>query len=286
MKCPSCGTKNKDGMKFCKICGAPLHTSKDNNIYEDNYILDRSDNGDKKQSNKKTGKGIVILIISIIVVMIAIGACVAILLLNNSSSSNGEDNRDDDIAVATETANTSPSTVLLREKETDKVTEQPTTATIVTVPDVVGMNQKDAENKLDNSNLSVIVQEGEDDSMPNGYVISQSPVAGKTINKGEAVTIYISKSQANPPTISSNNSSTTDNKKYLYCCASDFATLRNRPSRSGSEIVKITTREKVEYLGKDGEFYYVSYKGDKGYVLADFFSEDINAPLNYGTGNL
>ena len=34
MKCPSCGTKNKDGMKFCKICGASLETTNNNTTNE------------------------------------------------------------------------------------------------------------------------------------------------------------------------------------------------------------------------------------------------------------
>lgn len=283
MKCPSCGTKNKDGMKFCKICGASLETKNNNTRFENDFISKSEGAGTQYPNDKKSGKGIVILIISIIVVLLAIGGCILFLLFGNASNENDDGNADE---VVTTGISETTSNIQSTTEETAETTEQPTTVESISIPDVVGMSQIDAEDKLDKSGLSVIVQEGEDDSTPNGYVISQSPLAGKTVNKGESVTIYISKKQTVPTTVSSNNSSSVDNKKYLYCCASDFATLRNKPSRSGSEIVKITTREKVEYLGRDGEFYYVSYKGDKGYVLADFFSEDINAPLNYGTGNL
>ena len=282
MKCPSCGAKNKDGMKFCKICGASLETTNNNTILEDDY-LSNIKGKDTQYSNKNSGKGIVILIISIIVVLLAIGGCILFLIFGASPNENYDKNMNE--VVTTGTAETTANNELAT-AETTETTEQSTTVEVVTVPDVVGMNQNDAEKKLNSSNLSVIIQEGKDDSTPNGYVISQSPVAGKSINKGESITIYISKKQTVPTAVSSNSSSYDDNKKYMYCCASDFATLRNRPSRSGSEIVKISSREKVEYLGRDGEFYYVSYKGDKGYVLADFFSEDINAPLNYGNGNL
>lgn len=215
--------------------------------------------------------------------LLAIGGCILFLFFGNASNENDDKNAGE---VVTTGISETTSNIQSTTEETKEKTEQLTTFESISIPDVVGMSQTDAEDKLDKSGLSVIVQEGEDDSTPNGYVISQSPLAGKTVNKGESIIIYISKKQTVPTTVSSNNSSAVDNRKYLYCCASDFATLRNKPSRSGSEIVKITTREKVEYLGRDGEFYYVSYKGDKGYVLADFFSEDINAPLNYGTGNL
>lgn len=272
-------------MKFCKICGTVLELSKNDIRYEDGFEHKDNDSNFYEQSRKKSNKGIVILIVCIVAVLIAIGISVAFLIRGNSSNNN-KDNDEIMGIVATETINATQVSESITEEETTKETEQPTTIEMISVPDVVGMNQKDAESKLDKVNLSVIVQDGEDDSTPNGYVISQSPVAGKSIEKGEPVTIYISRKQSVSATASPNSSLPVDNKKYLYCCASDFATLRNRPSRSGSEIVKITTREKVEYLGRDGEFYHVSYKGDKGYVLAEFFSEDINAPLNYGTGNL
>lgn len=282
MKCPSCGTNNKEGMKFCKICGASLETTNNKTRVENDFISKGEGVETQYTNEKKSGKGIVILIISIIVVLLAIGACVAFLIFGNSSKE--EDNQNSEGTVATSLSETTSYNESATEETTEATVQ--TTVETISIPDVVGLSQTDAENKLDSVGLSVIVQEGEDDATPNGYVISQSPLAGKNVDKGESVTIYISKKETVPTTVSSNNSSSIDNKKYLYCCASDFATLRNKPSRSGSEIVKITTREKVEYLGRDGEFYYVSYKGDKGYVLSDFFSEDINAPLNYGTGNL
>lgn len=278
MKCTSCGTNNKDGMKFCKHCGTPLRYDSEIN---NSASSDRSAKENRSVKNSKSSKGSTILIILIIIVLLAIGGCVAILLFNNSSHI--ADFEGETVSV-TETLDMALSTDTTEEATEEDATEaatEPATAEMITVPDVVGLNKDDAEKKINDSNLSIIVRESEDDSVPNGYVVSQSPIAGKSLEKGESVTIYISKKQ----TPSTTNSS-SDGKKYLYCCASDFATLRNRPSRSGSEIVKITTREKVEYLGRDGEFYYVSYNGKKGYVLAEFFSEDINAPLNYGTGNL
>ena len=71
----------------------------------------------------------------------------------------------------------------------------------------------------------------------------------------------------------------------LYCCASDYVTLRTAADRASAKITTIASREPVKYLGTAGEFFYVSYNGQNGYVLQDFFSLDPNAPLNFGSGS-
>ena len=72
----------------------------------------------------------------------------------------------------------------------------------------------------------------------------------------------------------------------LYCCASDYVTLRSMTSRSSSALAKITTREEMTKLDEVGDWYYVNYKGTLGYVLKEFASTDKNAALNYGTGSV
>ena len=74
--------------------------------------------------------------------------------------------------------------------------------------------------------------------------------------------------------------------KTLYCCASEYVTLRSEPARSGAELARVYSREEVQYLGLAGEFYNVVYKGQNGYVIKDFFSEDPNASLNYSSGSV
>ena len=74
-------------------------------------------------------------------------------------------------------------------------------------------------------------------------------------------------------------------KLTLYCCASEYVTLRAAADRGSAALTRITSRQPVEYLGASGEFYYVSYGGMTGYVLMDFFSLDPAAPLNYGSGS-
>lgn len=79
----------------------------------------------------------------------------------------------------------------------------------------------------------------------------------------------------------STTANTSSNETMLYCCASDFATLRSQPSTKSNGIVRIKTRQEVAYLGSQGDWYKVRFRGNIGYVLAKFFSTDPNAPLNY-----
>ena len=63
----------------------------------------------------------------------------------------------------------------------------------VTVPNVVGMSQAQAEETLKAENLRVEIAETFDESVPVGKVASQTPEAGKTVKENRLITIYISK---------------------------------------------------------------------------------------------
>ena len=63
----------------------------------------------------------------------------------------------------------------------------------VTVPNVVGMSQAQAEETLKAENLRVEVAETYDNSVAKGTVASQTPEAGKEVKENRLVTIYISK---------------------------------------------------------------------------------------------
>lgn len=63
----------------------------------------------------------------------------------------------------------------------------------VTVPNVVGMSQAQAEETLKAENLRVEIAETFDDKVAPGKVASQTPEAGKTVKENRLVTIYISK---------------------------------------------------------------------------------------------
>jgi serine/threonine-protein kinase len=62
----------------------------------------------------------------------------------------------------------------------------------VTVPDVTGLDRASAESQLDDKGLQVVVQEVAS-SKPKDQVVSQSPTAGTSLQKGERVTITVSK---------------------------------------------------------------------------------------------
>ncbi len=63
----------------------------------------------------------------------------------------------------------------------------------VTVPNVVGMSQAQAEETLKAENLRVEVAETFDESVEAGKVASQTPEAGKTVKENRLITIYVSK---------------------------------------------------------------------------------------------
>jgi beta-lactam-binding protein with PASTA domain len=62
----------------------------------------------------------------------------------------------------------------------------------VTVPDVVGLSRSSAESELSGKGLEVVVQEESSDK-PKDEVISQSPPADSSLQKGDRVTIVVSK---------------------------------------------------------------------------------------------
>lgn len=65
---------------------------------------------------------------------------------------------------------------------------------MVTVPNVVEMSLADAKSKLKLENLSVgDVAEEYSDSVPEGYVVSQYPLAGEQTEEGAAVSLVVSK---------------------------------------------------------------------------------------------
>jgi beta-lactam-binding protein with PASTA domain len=62
----------------------------------------------------------------------------------------------------------------------------------VSVPDVVGLSRDSAESSLSGKGLEVVVQELASDK-PKDEVIAQAPAAGTAVQKGERVTITVSK---------------------------------------------------------------------------------------------
>lgn len=176
------------------------------------------------------------------------------------------------------------------------------TAKKISVPDVEGLRLNHAKKKLKAAGLKADVIYTESKTIERDYVISQSPAAEKKVKNKAVITVYVSdsnlmqmpaeKTQVPVPTAVQTPAQETtapsqpeSSVKPLYCCASEYVTLRAEPSRSSAELARVYSREEVQYVGLTGEFYNVVYKGQNGYVLKDFFSEDPNASLNYGSGS-
>ncbi len=84
----------------------------------------------------------------------------------------------------------------------------------VTVPNVVGMSQAQAEETLKAENLRVEIAETYDETVPQGSVVSQTPEAGKNVKENRLVTIYISKGgeEINMPNLVGMNQTDAENQ--------------------------------------------------------------------------
>ena len=78
MKCPECGTDNKDGAKFCKNCGNALNMVKMEPSYSSN-------NSNVKGDNKK-----LLLICGTIIICIAIIAAAFVMISNNGDNASND----------------------------------------------------------------------------------------------------------------------------------------------------------------------------------------------------
>lgn len=263
MKCTKCGTVNSDNMKFCKYCGEELLGE---NLYQ--------------TKNKSVFNRIIIVLI--IVTVISIVGLVGVIIFSNSNASKNSGNNSKYIAETTLEDTTTFSTLEAIEESTVPIT----TVKLIKVPDIVGLKSEDAAKELDNFGLKYTMLLQESNTVDIDYVISQFPSADKEVKEGETVTVYVSKSSLHKQQSSQLSDNSADVNNTMYCCASDYATLRDVPSRSGKSLAKIKTRGSVTWVGTTGEFYCVKYNGKLGYVLKDFFSYDYDAPLNYGSGNI
>ena len=83
MKCPHCGSLNKDDAKFCKNCGNPINNS--SLAYQDKFGKNQS----VKEEGSSKSKNILIVCITVIIcVAIVAGA----LIYMNSNSDNDAHN--------------------------------------------------------------------------------------------------------------------------------------------------------------------------------------------------
>ena len=154
----------------------------------------------------------------------------------------------------------------------------------VKVPNVTGVKFEDAVKYLEAAGLEYEFELVPDDSVQPDYVISQSPQADSSVEKGSNVLIKVSKPSELPTQSTTQKQTSDDGGNTYYVIAKEYVTLRDAATRTGREITKVSRGEKVTYIYTDGEFFYVSYNGMKGYILSEFLSKNKN-DLNSGTGN-
>ncbi len=92
-------------------------------------------------------------------------------------------------------------------------------SSLVSVPSVTGLKQSEAVNKLESLGFMVNVYTTKDNNVAKGYVISQTPESGSSLEKGSAVTITVSEGKAQEPmytlTFDPNGGSTPLSSKSL-----------------------------------------------------------------------
>lgn len=240
MLCPSCGTQNKSGMKFCKKCGCTLQ--------EDNYDVVTKD---IQQSEGKFPK---VLIIAIFAVVLAIIGVVAFLLISNLANSDEKEPREKtkkDLSIVTTTeADTYPfeTTVPNTTQAATQVATQTTTEVKLKIPNVEGMKSADAYKNISDLGLRYKAEFEFNDSVPEDYVISQSPSEGKNANVGDTIKIVISRGEkpkeTNNNTVSSgtlnssnnSHSSNDTNDRYGLSVSSRYISLSDISWMSLDEI--------------------------------------------------
>ena len=82
MKCPHCGSFNKDGAKFCKSCGSSINTES----------LDYKNKSKNKSNSESSGINKNTLIICVTVIIIAIIVVGAVIFMNGDSNSDSDSN--------------------------------------------------------------------------------------------------------------------------------------------------------------------------------------------------
>ncbi len=316
MKCPKCGSELLPESNFCTNCGTTIEQAQppqqfngaappngapvspngayngnfQPNMNQQNYQYGAPDQKPPKKSNNS-------LMVVIAVLSLIIAATAVILLIwfmksdKDDSSSDKSSSAPTSTAavsttaestdeVTTSAAETLPETTQPAtepETQTDAPTEPAPADTGSQVPDVVGLSSEDAMRKLTDAGFDFEINLTPSDSVEANYVISQSPLANKTVDPGTKIMVYVSNTAQSSQ--GSNNYVTS-----LYCCASEFATLRQYASRNAAALARIPSRGEVQYISSYGEFYYVCYNGQYGYVLGEFFATSPNAPLNTSSG--
>ena len=162
----------------------------------------------------------------------------------------------------------------------------------VVVSDVSGKLLADATAELEDKGLVVATRKEISEDVAEGYVIRQSINAGRELNKGDTVLLYVASAPAENNASSSNDAGgsitynapayTSQGALYNTLC-NEYVTLRSSPSMKASEVAKIPKYASVDLIAyvQDSDFMQVGYDGKTGYVMEAFFTAESSANGRY-----
>ena len=168
----------------------------------------------------------------------------------------------------------------------------------VVVSDVSGKLLSDATSELEGKGLVVATRKELSDDVAEGYVIRQSVNAGRELNKGDTVLLYVASAPSSSDTDSANNADNSNDagndtndppsayasQGVLYnTLCKEYVTLRSSASMKASEITRIPKYAAVDLIAyvQDSDFMKVGYNGKIGYVMEAFFTAESSANGRY-----
>lgn len=235
MKCPMCGAQNKNGTKFCKMCGSNM------------AVQPATEPGlETKEITKPAGKlsaGVIVAIAVAATILITASVLTLVLLLNRHSALNNHP------AAATSAS-------------TEVTTAEPTTSVAVAVPNVVGMKVSDAVRHLEELGLKAEKEFEESDTVPKDYIIRQSVAADRSLNRGDAVMLVVSSgkpaqssqqsSQQSSRQSSQSAAQPTPTPKKTFDVESEVAQIRVDYYATQDDPGTETTVNGITYYSKNG----------------------------------
>lgn len=226
MKCPICGTQNKNGTTFCKICGTDL-----TNVVEPEPVVTGNPPG-------KSPLGIIIAISAAAVVLIAVVVLIVVLL-------NRDPGLGDVPAVAT-VVSTEASTEAL----TTEAATEPTTSNVVEVPNVVGMKSSDAYSTITRNGLKYNAEFAYDDHVPEDYIVSQTPKESKKSLLGDTISVVVSRGARPAITAAPAPESSQSSQQSSQVSAPSGGNTKDRYNLRASS--RYLTRSDISFLDADG----------------------------------
>ncbi len=159
----------------------------------------------------------------------------------------------------------------------------------VVVSDVSGKLLSDATSELEGKGLVVATRTELSDDVAEGYVIRQSVNAGRELNKGDTVLLYVASAPSSSDTDNAKNNANNTPAAYtsqgvLYnTLCNEYVTLRSSASMKASEVARIPKYAAVDLIAyvQDSDFMKVGYDGKTGYVMEAFFTAENTANGRY-----